>query len=89
MPPIGGTGPIKPFFKQKMTDKVDCPLKNPKVVTTPTIGETPLSTKLPPPPHHGIGKGLMTAKGPVVEQCPLPPRGLAICYRVTIVHHQG
>ena len=70
MPLTEGTGPFKLFIKRKTTDKVDCPAKKPKVVIGPTGGETPPSTKLPPPPRYGIGKGLMTAKGPVIEQHP-------------------
>ena len=68
MPPKG-TGPLKPFIKRKTTDKVDCPAKKPKVVTGPTVEETPSSAKLPPLPRHGAGKGLMTIKGPVSEKC--------------------
>ena len=67
MPLAGGTGPIKPFIKRKMTDKVDHPAKKPKVVISPTVRETPPSANLPPPPYHGTDKGLMTAKGPIVE----------------------
>lgn len=71
-------------------DKVDRLAKKPKVVITTTAGETPPATKLPPLPRHGTEKGLMTAKGPVVEQRPpLPSQGLAICYLATLVHHQG
>ena len=51
-------------------DKVDHLAKKPKVVITTTAGETPPATKLPPLPHHGTKKGLMTAKGPVVEKRP-------------------
>ena len=51
-------------------DKVDRLAKKPKVVITTTAGETPPATKLPPLPRHGTEKGLMTAKGPVVEQRP-------------------
>ena len=70
VPPTRGMGPIKQFIKRKMTDKVDRPPKKPKVLITPIVGETSLSTKLPPPPRHRTGKGLMIAKGPVVEQGP-------------------
>ena len=70
MPPIEGMGLIKLFIKRKTTDKVNRPPKKPKEVITPTVGETSPFTKLPPPPHHGIGKGLMMAKGLVVEQRP-------------------
>ena len=70
MPSTRRTDPFKPFIKRKTTDKVDHPAKKPKVVTSPTVGETPLTTKLPPPPRHGTGKGLMTTKGPVIDQRP-------------------
>jgi len=51
-------------------DKVDRPAKRPKVVISPTVREMPPFANLPPPPCHGTGKGLMTAKGLVVKQCP-------------------
>ena len=87
MLPTKGTSPIKSFIKQKMMDKVDRPSRKPKVVITPIVGKTPLSTKLPPSPRHGNGKGLMTTKGPAVEQHPPPLRGLTICHWATLVHH--
>lgn len=52
VPPSGGTGPLKSFIKRKTTDKVNCPVKKPKV-DRPTVRETPPISKLPPPPHHG------------------------------------
>jgi len=70
VPLIEGMGPIKPFIKRKTTNKVNRPPKKPKEVITPTIGETSPSTKLPPSPRHGTGKGLMMVKGPIVEQRP-------------------
>ena len=66
MPPTRVTSPIKPFINRKPTDKVNRSAKKPKVVP-PTIGDSPPTTK---PPCHGTGKGLMTTKGPVTEQCP-------------------
>ena len=51
-------------------DKVDRPAKKLKEVAATTVRETPAATKVPPPLHHGIGKGLMTTKGPVLEQRP-------------------
>ena len=70
MPLTEVTGPIKPFIKRKMTDKVDCSTKKPKVVP-PTIGETP------PSPCHRTGKGLMMAKGPIIEK--RSPFSMKIC----------
>ena len=70
VPPTRGTGLIKQFVKWKTTNKVTRPPKKPKVLITPIVGETSLSTKLPPSPRHRTRKGLMTAKGPVVEQGP-------------------
>ena len=56
-----------------MVDKVDRLVKKLKVVIGQIVGESPFTTKLPPLPRHGIGKGLMTAKGPVIEQHPPSP----------------
>lgn len=67
VPPTEWTGPFKPFMKRKTTDKADCLENRPKVVITTTIKEMPLASKLPHP-HHGVGKGLMTAKGPIVKK---------------------
>ena len=69
MPPKG-TGPLKLFIKRKTMDKVDRPAKKPKVATGPTIELTPSSTKLPLPPCHGAGNGLMTVNGPVSKKRP-------------------
>ena len=61
-------GPLNPLLKRKTSDKVNRLPKKPKVVTSSTIGETPLTTRLPPPPHPGKGKGLMTGHGPVSKK---------------------
>lgn len=58
--PPKGKGPLNPFLKRKMTNKVDDPHKKPKVVTRSTIKVTPLTTQLPPSPRLRKGKGLMT-----------------------------
>ena len=76
MPLTEVTGPIKPFIKRKMTDKVDCSTKKPKVVP-PTIGEMPPAIQLPPSPCHRTGKGLMMAKGPIIEK--RSPFSMKIC----------
>ena len=76
VPPTKVTGPIKLFIKRKMMDKVDCLMKKLKVVP-PTIGETPPTTQLPPSPRHRIGKGLMMAKGPIIEK--RSPFSMKIC----------
>ena len=68
--PPKGTAPLNSFIKRKTTDKIDCPTKKPKVVTGSTIGETPPTTKLPPPSYPEKGKGLITAQGPVSKKRP-------------------
>ena len=41
------------------------------------VGETPATSKLPPKPGLGKGKGLMVSKGPFTKKPPYPPpRGL-------------
>ena len=70
VPPTRGTIPIKPFIKRKMMDKVDHSAKKSKVVISPTVRETAQFANLPLSLRHGTGKGLMTAKGLVVEQRP-------------------
>jgi len=47
---------------------VDHPPKKPKVVTGSTVGETPASSKLPPKPGRGKGKGLMKGANPITEK---------------------
>lgn len=44
--------------------------KQSRLVITTTDKETPPGTKLPYAPCHGVGKGLMTSKGPIAEQRP-------------------
>ena len=66
--PIGDIAQAKPFIKRKLTDKGDCPVKKLKEIVTTTIRETPAVTLVPPPLCHGVGKGLMSTKGPVLEQ---------------------
>ena len=61
-------GPLNPVLKRKTSDKVNRPPKKPKVVTGSTVGETPLTTRLPPPSRPGKGKGLMTSHGPVSKK---------------------
>ena len=70
VPPTKGTAQAKPFIKWKLMDKGDRPPKKLKEVAAITNRETPVATQVPPPVHHGVGKGLMTAKGLVLEQCP-------------------
>ena len=48
--------------KQKNERKDDCPLK--KGPGTPAVDMQPKQA-LPPKPSQGVGKGLMTGKGPV------------------------
>ena len=62
--PPKGTGPLNPFIKRKMTDKVDCPSKKPKVVTGSTVGEMHLTIKLPPPPPSWERERLRLDDGP-------------------------
>ena len=61
-------GPLNPLLKRKTSDKVNRPPKKPKVVTGSIVGETPLTTRLPPPPRPGKGKGLMRGHGPVSKK---------------------
>ena len=61
-------GPLNLLLKRKTSDKVNRPPKKPKVVIGSTIEETPLTTRLPPPPRPGKGKGLMTGHGPVSKK---------------------
>lgn len=84
-----GTGSLNPFLKRKTIDKVNCPPKKLKVVTGPTIEETPPSTQLPPP-HPGKGKGLIMSQGIVSGKCPvLLHKDSRYTLRATLVHHQG
>ena len=39
--PLKGTGLANPFIKRKPSDKIDRPLKKPKVVIRSTVGGTP------------------------------------------------
>ena len=48
---------------------MDHPPKKPKVVTGSTVGETPATSKLPPKPCRGKGKGLMKGVNPVRKKC--------------------
>ena len=66
--PSGDMAQAKPFIKQKLTDKGDCPVKKLKKVVATTVREMPVATQVPPPLRYGVGKGLMSAKGPVLEQ---------------------
>ena len=66
--PTGDTAQAKPFIKRKLTDKGDHPVKKLKEVVVTTVGEMPAATQEPLPLCHGVGKGLMSAKGPVLEQ---------------------
>ena len=58
------TGQVNPSIKRKLSEKVDHPPKKPKVVTGSTVGETPATSKLPPKPGRGKGKGA----NPVTEK---------------------
>ena len=57
--------PSKAAPKRKINAKDERPAKK---VTGPSIGadRRDQQQKSPPPPRHGVGKGLMTAYGPVV-----------------------
>ena len=55
-----GTGPSNPSVKRKSSDKIDCMSKKPKVGVR-SARVTLEEGKLPPPPIHGKGKGLMTS----------------------------
>ena len=66
----GGTCPSHPSTKRKPMDKTDRPPKKPKV-TVGSIRATPTETKLPPPPVHGKGKGLMTGQVPTDGKRPI------------------
>ena len=65
------TGQANPSTKRKPSEKVDRPPKKPKVVTGLTVGETPATSKLPPKPSPGKGKGLMKGADPVTEKRPI------------------
>ena len=69
--PPKGKGSIEPIPKKKNKDKVNHPLKKPKVVTGSTVGETPPTTQLPFPSHSGKRKGLITGHGSVSEKRPI------------------
>lgn len=64
-----GTGPSNLSMKRKPLAKTDRTPKKPKVMVR-SVGVI-LETKLPPPPVHGKGKGLMIGKGPVNEKRPI------------------
>ena len=66
-----GKGSIELVPKKKNKDKVNRPLKKPKVVTGSTVGETPPTTQLPFPSHPGKRKGLITGHGSVSEKRPI------------------
>ena len=63
------TTQMKPFIKRKLMDKGDRPPKKPMEVVVTTVGEKPVATQVPLP-CYGISKGLMTTKGPILEQPP-------------------
>ena len=63
------TTQMKPFIKRKLMDKGDRPPKKPMEVVVTTVGEKPVATQVPLP-CYGNSKGLMTAKGPILEQPP-------------------
>lgn len=66
MPPTEGIAQAKPFIKRKLTDKGDCALKKLKEVAVTIVKEMLATTQVPLPFCHGVGKGLMMAKGPVL-----------------------
>ena len=51
-------------------DKIDRPPKKPKVTVGP-VKVARIETKLPPPPMHGKGKGLMMGQVPADKKCPV------------------
>ena len=61
-----GMTQAKPFIKWKFMDKSDRPPKKLKEVAVTTVGEKPTATQVPPP-YHGVDKGLITAKNPVLK----------------------
>jgi len=67
------TGHANPFTKRKPFEKVDHPPKQPKVVTRSIVGETPTTSKLPPKPGPGKGKGLIKGLNLVTKKTPRPP----------------
>ncbi|KAK9993698.1 hypothetical protein SO802_023401 [Lithocarpus litseifolius] len=60
-----GTSPSKPSTKRKTVDKTNYPPKKPKVTVGP-VGAKSTDVKLPSPPIHRKGKGLM--KAPVHDE---------------------
>ena len=66
--PTGDMAQAKPFIKRKLTDKGDRPVKKLKEVVTTTVREMLVATQVRPPLRYGVGKGLMSAKGPILEQ---------------------
>lgn len=64
------TGTSNLSTKRKPVDKTDYPPKKPKV-TVGLVGVACIETKLPPPPVHGKGKGLMMGQVPANEKCPV------------------
>ena len=57
--------PSKAAPKRKGIDKDDHPTKN---MTGQSVGANrgDQPQKSPPPPHHGVGKGLMSTHGPII-----------------------
>lgn len=64
-----GMGPSNLSMKRKLLAKTDRTPKKPKVMVR-SVGVI-LEAKLPPPPVHRKGKGLMIGKGPVNEKRPI------------------
>lgn len=58
----------KSFIKRKLTDKGDRPPKKLEEVAATIVKKMPAATQVSPRLHHGAGKSLMTAKGPILEQ---------------------
>ena len=69
--PSKGTGPANSSTKRKLSNKIDCLPKKPKVAVGLIVRETSGTHKLPPPPGPGKGKGLMMDQGPVTGKHPV------------------
>lgn len=70
MSPAEETAQIRLSMEWKPTDKGNHPSKKPKEVVATTVKEKPAAIQVPPALRYGVGKDLMTAKGPVLEKHP-------------------
>ena len=48
-----------------------------KTVNQPVVSDSTSSQGIPNPPHHGTGKGLMSARGPIINE-PIPQAPLLV-----------